>query len=218
MHFDIITIFPEIFNSFLKESLLAKAQEKKIIKINIHNLRKWAGGKHQVVDDSPYGGGPGMVVRADIIARAISKIKNKKSKSRTILFSPVGKKFTQKDAQRLSKYNQLVFTCGRYEGVDYRVEKYMADEIFSVGDYVLSGGEIPAMIVVEAVSRLVKGVLGKEESIEEKRYGVGVPVYTRPEAVIIKGKKRAVPKVLLSGDHKKIAEWRRAQIKNPSAR
>ena len=159
-----------------------------------------------------------MVVRADIIARAISKIKNKKSKSRTILFSPVGKKFTQKDAQRLSKYNQLVFTCGRYEGVDYRVEKYMADEIFSVGDYVLSGGEIPAMIVVEAVSRLVKGVLGKEESIEEKRYGVGVPVYTRPEAVIIKGKKRAVPKVLLSGDHKKIAEWRRAQIKNPSAR
>ncbi len=213
MKFDIVTIFPKIFDSYFNESILARAQKNKLIQIKIHNLRDWATDKHKSVDDSPYGGGPGMVMRADIINSAISKIKNKISKSRIILFSPAGKKFTQKDAQRLSKYSQLVLVCGRYEGIDNRVEKYLADEIFSVGDFVLSGGEIPAMALVESVSRLIKGVLGKSESIEEKRYGVGVPAFTRPEEVIIKGKKYRVPKVLLSGNHKKIEEWRKAQLK-----
>ncbi|MDP3764194.1 MAG: tRNA (guanosine(37)-N1)-methyltransferase TrmD [bacterium] len=223
MKFDIITIFPNIFDSYFNESILARAQEKKLVEIKIHNLRDYAEDRHKTVDDSPYGGGPGMVMRADVINSAISKIKTphfaeatrgkQKSKSRIILFSPAGKKFTQKDAQRLSKYNQLVLVCGRYEGIDNRVEKYLADEIFSVGDFVLSGGEIPAMALVESVSRLIKGVLGKSESIEDKRYGVGVPAFTRPEEVVIKGKKRVVPKVLLSGDHKKIEEWRKAQVK-----
>ncbi len=233
MRFDIITIFPHIFDSYFNESILARAQKNKLIQIKIHNLRdytadksrsrsdrgsstRWSG--HKSVDDSPYGGGPGMVMRADVIALAITKVKTphfaeatrgkQNSKSRVILFSPAGKKFAQKDAQRLSKYGQLVLVCGRYEGIDNRVEKYLADEIFSIGEFVLSGGEIPAMAVVESVSRLIKGVLGKEESIEEKRYGVGVPAYTRPETVVIDGKNRTVPKVLLSGEHKKIAAWR----------
>lgn len=216
MRFDIVTIFPKIFDSYFNESILARAREKKLIEINIHNLRDYTEDKHKTVDDSPYGGGPGMVMRPDIITRAVdalvkSEARNPKpetKKSRVILFSPAGKKFTQKDAQRLSKYSQLILVCGRYEGIDHRVEKYVADEIFSIGDFVLSGGEIPAMVVVESVSRQIKGVLGKEESIEEKRYGVGVPVYTRPESVVIKGKNRIVPKVLISGDHKKIAAWR----------
>lgn len=213
MRFDIITIFPKIFDSYFNESILARAQKSKLIEIKTHNLRDYTEDKHNTVDDSPYGGGPGMVMRADVIATAVAKLKskNEKGKSRIILFSPAGKKFTQKDAQRLSKYNQLVLVCGRYEGIDNRVEKYLADEIFSVGDFVLSGGEIPAMALVESVSRLIKGVLGKSESIEEKRYGIGVPAFTRPEEVVIKGKKRIVPKVLLSGDHKKIEEWRKSQ-------
>lgn len=215
MRFDIVTIFPHIFDSYFNESILSRAQAKKLIQIKIHNLRDYTSDKHKTVDDSPYGGGPGMVMRADVIATAVAQIKSKseKGKSKIILFSPAGKKFAQKDAQRLSKYNQLILICGRYEGIDYRVEKYLADEVFSMGDYVLSGGEIPAMIVVESVSRQIKGVLGKEESIEEKRYGVGLPAYTRPEIVIINGKKRIAPKVLLSGDHKKIAEWRQKNAK-----
>lgn len=226
MKFDIITIFPKIFDSYFNESILGRAQKNKLIEIKIHNLRDYTEDKHNTVDDSPYGGGPGMVMRADVINSAISKIKTsysakatqdkQKSKNRVILFSPAGKKFTQKDAQRLTKYNQLVFVCGRYEGIDNRVEKYLTDEIFSIGDFVLSGGEIPAMAVVESVSRLIKGVLGKSESIEEKRYGVGVPTFTRPEEVIIKGKKRIVPKVLLSGNHKKIEEWRKSKTKIPT--
>ena len=214
MRFDIITIFPNIFDSYFNESILARAKEKKLIEINIHNLRDYTEDKHKTVDDSPYGGGPGMVMRADIISKAVDAlVKSETKKSRVILFSPAGKKFTQKDAQRLSKYNQLILVCGRYEGIDHRIEKYVADEIFSIGDFVLSGGEIPAMAVVESVSRQIKGVLGKEESIEEKRYGVGVPTYTRPESVNIKGKNRVVPKILISGDHKKIEEWRKDQIK-----
>ncbi|MEK7175022.1 MAG: tRNA (guanosine(37)-N1)-methyltransferase TrmD [Patescibacteria group bacterium] len=213
MKFEIITIFPKIFDSYFGESILARARKKKLIQIKVHNLRDYTADKHKTVDDSPYGGGPGMVMRADVIAKAITKIKSQKSnlKSKVILFSPAGKKFTQKDAQRLSKYGQLIFVCGRYEGVDCRAEKYIADEVFSIGDFVLSGGEIPAMAVVEAVSRLIPGVLGKSESIEEKRYGVGVPVYTRPEVLEYKGKKYRVPKVLLSGNHRKIAEWRESR-------
>ena len=218
MKFDIITIFPKIFDSYFNESILARARKNGLIQIKIHNLRDYTADKHKSVDDSPYGGGPGMVMRADVIAKAITKIKSQKSnlKSKVILFSPASKKFTQKDAQRLSKYGQLIFVCGRYEGVDCRAEKYIADEVFSIGDFVLSGGEIPAMTVIESVSRLIKGVLGKSESIEEKRYGIGVPVFTRPEEVVIKGKKRAVPKILMSGDHKKIEEWRKSQTKTPA--
>lgn len=216
MKFDIITIFPKIFDSYFNESILGRAQKNKLISIKINDLRDYTNDRHRSVDDTPYGGGPGMVMKADIIVKAVSRIKNKESgiKERIILFSPAGKTFTQKDAERyVKKYNRLILIAGRYEGIDERIAKHIADEVVSIGEYVLSGGEIPAVIVVEAVSRLIPGVLGKKESIEQKRLGVGVPQYTRPEVIKIKGKDRRVPKVLLSGDHKKIAAWRKKHKK-----
>lgn len=207
--FEIITIFPEIFNSYFSESIIKRAQKKGLIKINIHNLRDYTNDKHKTVDDSPYGGGPGMVVRADVIykaVKALTKSKRKNEKVKTILFSTRGKKFDQKMAQRFSKMDKLIMICGRYEGVDERVAKYIADEEISIGDYVLTGGEIPAMVVIDAVSRFVPGVLGKRESLEEIKGSY--PVYTRPEEIIINKKKRIVPETLTSGNHKKIEEWR----------
>ncbi|OHB17265.1 MAG: tRNA (guanosine(37)-N1)-methyltransferase TrmD [Parcubacteria group bacterium RIFCSPLOWO2_01_FULL_40_65] len=208
MKFDVITIFPEIFDSFLKESLLYKAQEKKIIQVKIHNLRNWATGKHQIVDDSPYGGGPGMVLKIEPIYKAVKKIKNQKSK--IIFLSPRGKKFTQKTAQNWAKnLKQLVIVSGRYEGIDERVKK-LADETISVGDFITLGGEIPTMAIIEAVARLVPGVVGKKTSIEKLDF----PQYTRPEVFSPKkGIKWTVPKVLVSGNHKKIEEWRKKQSK-----
>jgi len=218
MRFEIITIFPKIFESYFSESILKRAQKKGLIKINVHNLRDYAMGKHKTacppkpwrrqVDDKPYGGGPGMVMMVEPIFRAVtalkkSKIQNPKSKQKVILFSAKGKKFDQKMAKRFSKLDRLIMICGRYEGVDKRVAKYITDEEISVGDYVLTGGEIPAMIVVDAVSRLIPGVLGKHESLEEIKGSY--PVYTRPE----KFGKWSVPKVLLSGNHKKIDQWRK---------
>lgn len=220
IQFDIITIFPDIFDCYFNESIIKRAQQKKLVKINIHNLRDYAFGKHKTVDDRPFGGGPGMVLKIEPIYKALGSIlRNKKFylersqrtkiKNRIILLSPRGKKFDQKMAQRFSKLKQIIFICGRYEGVDERVAKHIADEEVSIGDYILTGGEIPAMIIVDSVSRLIPGVLGKEESIESKRGG-GYPVYTRPEN--FRGWK--TPKVLLSGDHKKIDEWRRKRSAN----
>lgn len=213
--FDIITIFPEILDSYFQESLLKKAQEKGLIKIQTHNLRDYTSDKHRKVDDTPYGGGPGMVLKFEPINHTVQilkrKAKSEKGKVRTILFSLRGKKFDQKEAHRLAKYEQLIFICGRYEGVDERVAKYIADEELSIGDFVLSGGELPAAIVIESVARLIPGMLGKMESLEEKKGSY--PVYTKPEAIKLKvksGKSKVikVPKVLLSGNHKKINEWR----------
>ncbi|TSC96100.1 MAG: tRNA (guanine37-N1)-methyltransferase [Parcubacteria group bacterium Athens0714_26] len=208
MRFDIITIFPKILDSYLNESILKRAQKKGLIKINTHNLRDFTIDKHRKVDDTPYGGGPGMVFKAEPIVKAVAKIKSK-NKSRVILFSLRGEKFNQKTAHRLAQYSQLIFICGRYEGVDERVAKYVADEEISIGDFVLSGGELPAAMVIEAVSRLVPGVLGKFDSLEELKGTY--PAYTKPEIAEIKGKKRYAPKILLSGDHKKINEWRTKQ-------
>ena len=200
-------------DSYFKESLLQKAQQKGLLKIKIHNLRDFAADKHRKVDDTPYGGGPGMVLKVEPITRAVQFVKSKvpgragkSEKVRVILFSLRGKKFDQKEAHRLAKYDQLIFICGRYEGVDERIAKYVADEELSIGDFILSGGELPAAIVIEAVSRLIPGLLGKEASLEEKKGSY--PVYTKPEAVFLNGKKRRVPKALLSGNHKKIAAWR----------
>ncbi len=212
MIFDIITIFPDIFESYFNESIIKRAQEKKLVKINVHNLRDFTKDKHKTVDDKSYGGGPGMVMKIEPIYNAVSSLKKLKVKSqklKVILFSPKGKKFDQKMAKRFSKLDRLVVICGHYEGVDERVAQHIADEEVSVGDYVLTGGEIPAMIVVDAISRLIPGVLGKEESLEEKKGSY--PVYTRPENFLPRrqaGKKWQVPKVLLSGNHKKIKEWR----------
>ncbi len=200
--FDIITIFPDIFKSYFNESIIKRAQNKKLIKINIHNLRDYTIDKHKTVDDKPYGGGPGMVMMVEPIYKAVKKIKGK-SKAKVILFSAKGKKFNQKMAQKFSKLDRLIMICGHYEGVDERIAKYIADEEISIGDYVLTGGEIPAMIVTDAVTRLIPGVLGKKESLEEIKGSY--PVYTRPEKL----KDWQVPKILLSGNHKKIEEWRK---------
>jgi len=210
--FDIITIFPNIFNSYFKESLISRAQKKKLIKINIHDLRDWASDKHKTVDDNPFGGGLGMVMKVEPIFKAVKKIKKGK-KTKVVLFTPRGKKFNQKTAYQFSKLDQIIFICGRYEGVDERVAKHIADMELSIGDYDLMGGELPAMIVIESVSRLVPGVLGKEELLEErvtKQKGfIEYAQYTRPEVF----NKWRVPKILLSGNHKKIEEWKRKHSK-----
>jgi len=220
MKFDIITIFPEIFDSYFNESIIKRAQKKKLVNIKIHNLRDYTDDKHKSVDDKPYGGGPGMVMKVEPIFKAVNKLSRVAGsrfagkKTKVILFSPKGKKFDQKMAKRFSKLDRLIMICGRYEGVDERVAKYIADEEISVGDYVLTGGEIPAMIIVDAITRLIPGVIAleslKEESFTEKsKFQISnakyeYPQYTRPE----KFQKWRVPKILLSGNHKKIEEWR----------
>ena len=208
--FDVITIFPDMFASYLKESLISRAQKKKLIKINIHNLRKWTNDNHKTVDDRPFGGGLGMVLKVEPIFKAVKSLKSKQpkghpsKKTKVILFTPRGKKFNQKMAHDFSKLDQLIFICGRYEAVDERVAKKIADVELSIGDYVLMGGEIPAMAVIETVTRLTPGVISKKELL-----GVARIQYTRPEE--FNGWK--VPKVLMSGDHKKIEEWKKKHSK-----
>jgi len=211
LKFDIITIFPEIFNSYLKESLIKRAQAKGLIEINVHNLREWTKDKHRTVDDRPFGGGLGMVLKVEPIVRAVSTLKRKakSEKRKIILFTPRGKKFTQQIAYKLSKLNQIIMICGRYEGVDERVAKHIADIELSIGDYDLMGGELPAMVAIETVTRLIPGVLGKpqllKERITKEKGFVEYPQYTRPEIFSPKkGTKWRVPKVLISGNHKEI--------------
>jgi len=219
--FDVITIFPEIFNSFLKESLIARAQKKRLIKILVHNLRKWTKDRHKTVDDRPYGGGLGMVLKVEPIHKAVKDIKsNKRDKGKTkvILFTPRGKKFNQKIAYQLSKLNKIILVCGRYEGVDERVAKHIADMELSIGDYDLMGGELPAMVTIETIARLVPGVIAKtrllEERITKEKGFIEYPQYTRPEIFLPKkGVSWKTPKVLLSGHHKKIEEWRKKRGK-----
>jgi len=240
--FDVVTIFPQIFDSYLKESLIKKAQKKRLIKINVHNLRDWTRDSHQtvaedsphlpprsasprsVVDDRPFGGGLGMVLKIEPIYKAVKDIKKGRgSKTKVILFTPRGKQFNQKIAYKFSKLNQIIMICGRYEGVDERVAKYIADMELSVGPYDLMGGELPAMIVIETVARLIPGVIGKKQLLKEritKEKGfIEYPQYTRPSKFFPKKFWRArpkvwkVPKVLLSGHHKKIEEWRKKHQK-----
>ena len=210
--FDIITILPDIFSSYFSESLIARAQKKKLIKINVHNLRDWTSDKHKTVDDKPFGGGLGMVMKVEPIFKAVQNLKKKNKKSKVVLFTPRGRKFNQKIAHQFSKMDQLILICGRYEGIDERVAKHIVDIELSIGDYVLMGGEIPAMILIETVSRLVPGVIGKEELLKQrvtKEKGfIEYTQYTRPEIFSPKKEtKWKVPKVLLSGDHKKIEQW-----------
>ena len=212
MRFDIITIFPQIFDSYFGESLIKRAIGKKIIKVKAHNLRDYSLDRHNKVDDRPYGGGPGMVMAVKPIYRAVISAKGKgqiAKRTRIILFSTRGKKLDAKTAKRLSKYDSLILICGRYEGVDERVAKYIADEEISIGNYVLNGGELAAMVLMETVSRFLPGFLGKLESLEEIKGSYAA--YTRPaEFVPKKGTKPwRVPKVLLSGHHYKIKEFRK---------
>ena len=253
MQIDIITIFPDAFNSYFNVSILKRAQKKKLIKIKLYNLRNWAKDKRKTVDGRPYGGGPGMILRVDVLYRAIKALKEspplpkamadqpraeKIEKQRIVLLTPAGKQFNQKIAYRYSKLNRLILICGHYEGIDKRIEKFV-DEKISIGPYVLTGGELPAMIITDAVTRLIKGVI-KEKSLDEETFSMAArlrpkglrqgarfsnqiknlekigeyPQYTKPAIFTYKDKfgrikKLSVPKVLLSGNHQKIKEWRK---------
>ncbi|MAF20539.1 MAG: tRNA (guanosine(37)-N1)-methyltransferase TrmD [Parcubacteria group bacterium] len=219
MRFDIISIFPNIFDSYFNESIIKRAQKRKLIKINIHDLRDYTQDRHKTVDDKPYGGGFGMVLMVKPIQKAVQAIKKPRrkvgiptqkasGKRKVILLSAKGRKFDQRMAKRFSKLDQLIIISGRYEGVDERVAKYIADQEISIGDYVLTGGEVPAMVMVDAVTRLIPGVITKG-SLEQESF----PQYTRPESIKINNKQRKVPRVLLSGNHKKIEQWQEKHVK-----
>ncbi len=204
MKFDVLTLFPEMFSS-LEQSIIGRAVENEKISVNLINIRDFSTDKHKKVDDTPYGGGAGMVMMPDVVDRAYNSIKDKKAK--VIYMSPQGKTLDQKKVEELSKEEHLVILCGHYEGIDQRVIDKIVDEEISIGDYVLTGGELPAMVLIDSVSRYVEGVL-KEESIKEESFSEGLleyPQYTRPEN--FDGVK--VPEILLSGNHQEIAKWRK---------
>jgi len=215
MLFHIITIFPEIFNSYFNESILKRAQEKGIIEVKIHNLRKWTADKHKTVDDSPYGGGAGMIMKVEPIYKALCVLKKQKlskhNKQKIVLLSAKGKTWSQQTVKRYVRFDEIILICGRYEGVDERITKFIDDEI-SIGDYILTGGEIPAMAVVDSITRLLPGSLGNIESVKNESYVrpniLEYPQYTRPEIFKVGEKKYKVPEILLSGNHKKIKEWK----------
>lgn len=224
MQFHVITLFPEAFDSYLKESIIGRAIKEKKIKVNFVNPRMFVSGKKYkrvwpdgnvslIVDDRPFGGGPGMVIRAEPVLKAAESIakkiaKRKNAKIKIINFSPSGEKFTTDYAKTSTKkYTDIILICGRYEGIDARVAKILKAEDISIGDYVLTGGELPAMILIDCMARQIPGVLGKFDSLEEERVSSS-EFYTRPEVLEWKGKKHKVPPVLLSGNHKEIEEWK----------
>ena len=210
MRFDVLTLFPEMFEP-VKQSIIGKAEEKKLIDINLINIRDFSKNKHKKVDDTPYGGGAGMVMKADVVYDAYKSIKNENAK--VIYLTPQGKVLNQQKVEELSKEEHLVLLCGHYEGIDQRVIDKIVDEEISIGDYVLTGGEIPAMVLIDSVSRYVDGVLAGD-SISEESFSQGIleyPQYTRPETF----ENEKVPKILLSGHHQNINKWRRYQaLKN----
>ena len=214
MVIDILTLFPEMFKGPFDESIVKRAIDKNLIKINIHNFRDWAKDKHKSVDDSPFGGGVGMVLMIEPIYNALSFLKKKNTK--VILLTPQGKVYNQEKASELSKDEHLILIAGHYEGFDERIREHLVDEEISIGDFILTGGEIPVMVIVDSVVRLIPGVLEKEEATQFESFSISsslegpvvlleYPQYTRPAD--FKGWK--VPEILLSGDHKKIKQWRR---------
>ena len=220
MNFHIITIFPNIFDSYINESIIKLAQEKKLINIKTYNLREWTTDNHKTVDDTPYGGGAGMLMKVEPLYKAIkhitSKIKNQKSK--IILMSAKGKTWNQQLAQGHSQaYEDVIIICGRYEGVDERISNFIDEEV-SIGDYVLTGGEIGALTLLDSITRLIPGVLGNTESTISESHSekdvLEYPQYTRPEIFEAAGKVMKVPDILLSGNHKKIGEWRKNHKKS----
>ncbi len=209
MQFNIITLFPEMFGDPFGVSILKRAQEKGLIKIELHNLRDYCKDKHRVTDDLPYGGGVGMVMKPEPLITAIEAVKSSQPEMRTLLMTPQGKRFEQNDAVRLAQYTFLNLVCGRYEGIDERVRNFVNEEI-SIGDYILTGGELASMVVIEAVARLIPGVLGDADSLQDESFNqpmLEAPQYTRPR--VFKGME--VPEVLLSGNHSEIERWRRQQ-------
>ena len=224
MQFDIFTLFPDIINSYKSESIIQRAIDAGVLRIYSHNIRDWALDKHSTVDDSPYGGGAGMVMKVEPIYNAVREKSlfdiqttdrglEHSNKQRIILLSAKGERFTQRKAQELAQFEQIMLLCGRYEGVDERVATYVADEEISIGEYVLTGGELPALVVLDAVARLQRGVLGNTESLEEESFTEDTikeyPHYTRPAVFAPKpGVEWHVPDVLLSGNHQEIQKWR----------
>ncbi len=210
MKFDVLTLFPEMFEA-VKKSVIGKAEEKKLIQINLINIRDFSKNKHKKVDDTPYGGGAGMVIQPDVVYDAYNSIKDENAK--VIYLTPQGKVLNQKKVEELSKEKHLILLCGHYEGIDQRVLDKIVDEEISIGDYVLTGGELPAMILIDSVSRYVEGVLS-EDSTSEESFSQGIleyPQYTRPET--FEGVK--VPEILQSGHHENINKWRRCEaLKN----
>ena len=226
MTFHIVTIFPNIFDSYINESILKRAQKNNIIKIKIHNLRDWTKDKHKTVDDAPYGGGPGMVMKIEPIYQAIKAIKHKSPhwsrtgtktrKHKVILLSAKGKQWNQPRAKKFAKLDEIILICGHYEGIDERVKKFVDEEI-SIGNYILTGGEIAALAIIDSIARLLSGTLGNVESIKYESHStpglLEYPQYTRPEIFKIKKRKYKVPKILLSGHHKEIEKWREKHSK-----
>ena len=212
MRIDILSLFPAMFEGPFGDSITRRAVEKGILDIKLTNPRDFAEGKHKQMDDSPFGGGSGMVIKPEPMFRAVRHVKEATdyANRRVLLMSPEGTVFNQAKARELAQYDQLIFICGHYEGFDARISDNLADEIISIGDFVLTGGELPAMIITDAVSRMLPGVLGSEESAPTDSFYNGLlehPQYTRPREF----EGMAVPEVLLSGDHAKIAKWRREQ-------
>jgi tRNA (guanine37-N1)-methyltransferase len=217
MRIDIITLFPEICRAPLNESMMKRAQEHAALELRIHNLRDWTSDKHHVVDDAPFGGGQGMVMKPEPIFAAVEDLRNQASNvkhqtSKVILMSPTGRRFDQSLATELSHESHLVIVCGHYEGVDHRVIEHLIDEEISIGDYVLTNGAIAAVVLVDAIVRLIPGVLGDEQSAHDDSFREGLlegPQYTRPAE--FRGWK--IPEILLSGNHGEIAKWRKEQAK-----
>lgn len=218
MNFHVVTLFPESFDSYINSSIIGRAIQDKKIKIKFYNPRDFSDNKFRHIDQKPYSGGPGMVIEALPVVKAIEKAlvginRKKNAKIKIIFFSPSGKQFTTDYAKKISKkYTDIIMISGRYEGIDARVKKIFKTEDISVGPYVLTGGELPAEILIDCISRQIEGVLGNFNSLEESRISSS-DVYTRPEVLTHKGKKYRVPKVLLSGNHKKIEEWRNGKKK-----
>ena len=213
---DILTIFPEMFKEVFQSSIVKIAQEKKKVSIKVRNIRDYTKDLHKKVDDRPYGGGPGMVMSIQPIYDALKALKKKK-KSRVVFLSPDGVPYTQKKAQQLLKYDQVILLCGHYEGIDERIREHLVDEEISIGDYVLTGGEIPAMVIVDSVVRLIPGVLGDTESLKDESFNhnlLDYPHYTRPQE--FKGWK--VPQVLTGGNHKEIEAWRKDKARHKTAK
>ncbi len=221
--FHVVSIFPKMVEDYCSESILKRAQEKGLVDFKFYCLRDFTFDKHRKVDDKPYGGGPGMVMNAEPLLRCVEEIKkktDKKTKFKIIIFSPNAQKWTNVEAKKnMKKYTDIILLCGRYEGIDYRVQKILKAESVSVGDFVLTGGEIPAMILIDSISRQIKGVLGDFNSLEDSRVEKNGEIveraseefYTRPEVLVYKNKKYKVPAVFLSGNPKLIAEYKKSK-------
>ncbi|MEW6089112.1 MAG: tRNA (guanosine(37)-N1)-methyltransferase TrmD [bacterium] len=209
IHFEILTIFPDMFKNVLGESIIKRAQEKRLVKIDVHNIRDYSKDKHKTVDDYPYGGGPGMIMKVEPIYECLKAVKYKRKDTWVVLLSPRGKRLDVRSVKGLSRKKRLILICGHYEGIDERVKEFIDEEI-SIGDFILTGGELPAMVLIDSVVRFVPGVLGSEDSVKNESFSDGLleyPQYTRPREF----RKMRVPDVLLSGNHKEIESWRKKQ-------